>query len=109
MRPLVRAIFHTPSGDRREIDAECGASLMHSAKMADVEGIDADCGGSMVCGTCHVHVSPEWLDRIPPAEEMEETILDCVPDPHPQARLSCQIIVTEAMDGLEVTVPTAQR
>ena len=106
---MVRAIFHTPSGDRREIDAECGVSLMRSAKNADVEGIDADCGGSMVCGTCHVHVHPEWLDRLAPPEDMEATILECVPDPHPHARLSCQIVVTEDLDGLEVTVPEAQR
>nr|WP_176593366.1 2Fe-2S iron-sulfur cluster-binding protein [Sphingobium sp. EM0848] len=106
---VVRAIFHTPSGDRREIDAQCGVSLMESAKAASVEGIDADCGGSMVCGTCHIHVSPEWLERLPAPEDMEATILDCVPDPHPQARLSCQIVVTPEMDGIEVIVPTAQR
>lgn len=106
---MVRAIFHTPSGERREIDARCGVSLMESAKAASVEGIDADCGGSMVCGTCHVHVSPEWLERLAPPDDMEAMILECVPDPHPRARLSCQIVVTEEMGGIELTVPVAQR
>lgn len=106
---MVVAIFHTPSGERREIDAKCGVSLMESAKAASVEGIDADCGGSMVCGTCHVHIGPDWLDRLPAPGEMEAEILDCVPEPHPQARLSCQIVMSEELDGIEVTVPALQR
>jgi 2Fe-2S ferredoxin len=106
---VVLAIFHTPSGDRREINAETGRSLMESAKANSVEGIDADCGGSMVCGTCHVHVFLEWLERLAPPSEMEAEILEYVPDPHPQARLSCQIVVTDDLDGIEVTVPSAQR
>lgn len=106
---VVSAIFHTPSGERRVIDAESGVSLMQSAKAAHVEGIDADCGGSMVCGTCHVHVHDEWFDRLPPADEMEAEILEYVPDPHPRARLSCQIVMSEELEGIEVTVPAHQR
>jgi 2Fe-2S ferredoxin len=106
---VVRAIFHCPSGERREIVAESGLSLMEAAKAAGVDGVDADCGGSMVCGTCHVHVHPDWLDRLDPPDEMEASILECVPDPHPQARLACQIRVSETIDGLEVTVPQTQR
>lgn len=106
---MVSAIFHTPSGERRVIEATCGRPLMEAAKAAGVEGIDADCGGSMVCGTCHVHVAPEWLARLPEPSEMEVEILEYVPEPHPNARLSCQIMISEEMDGIEVTVPSTQR
>ena len=106
---MVKLVFVTPTGERRELAAECRGSLMEAAKQAGMPGIDADCGGSMVCGTCHVHVDEQWLGQLPEPSEMEREILDCVPSPHPRARLSCQIVLGEALDGLSVTVPPAQR
>ena len=82
---------------------------MQAAKTGGVPGIDADCGGAMVCGTCHVIVGPDWFAQLPPACEMESIILEGVPDPHPQARLSCQILMSPSLTGLEVIVPRSQR
>ncbi|HEY0915499.1 MAG TPA: 2Fe-2S iron-sulfur cluster-binding protein [Solimonas sp.] len=106
---MVNLVFTTPSGERREISAECRGSLMEAAKQAGIPGIDADCGGSMVCGTCHVHVGESWLARLPGPSDMEREILECVPSPHPHARLSCQIVLEPGLDGISVTVPPAQR
>jgi len=106
---MVKLLFITPAGERREVTVECRGSLMEAAKHAGVPGIDADCGGSMVCGTCHVHVAEEWLAQLLEPSAMEQEILECVPSPHPHARLSCQIALSPSMDGLSVEVPTAQR
>ena len=82
---------------------------MQAAKTANVPGIDADCGGSMVCGTCHVIVSDAWLGKLPLPCEMEEAILEGVPEPHAHARLACQIKMNDTLDGIEVNVPATQR
>src|SRR3546814_11923405 len=71
--------------------------------------LDADCGGSMVCGTCHVHVADRWLAKLPPKSSMDTEILDYVPEPHPNARLSCQIPVNADTDGIELTIPRMPR
>ncbi|MGQ0619480.1 MAG: 2Fe-2S iron-sulfur cluster-binding protein [Panacagrimonas sp.] len=105
----MRAIFETIEGRHIEVEVAPSASLMSAAKDACIAGIDADCGGSMVCGTCHVYVDPRWLDRLPASSEMEREILDCVPHPHPQARLSCQIAMQAALDGVQVKIPPRQR
>lgn len=106
---MLTAHITTPGGDRMTVECNDGLSLMSAACRASVPGIDADCGGSMVCGTCHVHVAEQWLALLSKPSEMETTILDCVPEPHPNARLSCQILMTRALDGIEVTVPPDQR
>lgn len=106
---MITAVFHLSNGETCRVQAQPGQSLMRAAKDVSVPGIDADCGGSMVCGTCHVLVSPQWLARLPDASEMEACVLEGVPDPHPQARLACQIQMTAELDGLEVSVPDLQR
>lgn len=105
----MRAVFETIEGRQVEIEVAPSASLMSAAKDACIPGIDADCGGSMVCGTCHVYVDPRWLDRLPACSEMEREILDCVPQAHPNARLSCQIAMAPALDGIQVKIPPRQR
>lgn len=105
---MVKLVFRTQDGETLQIEAQRG-SMMQAAVASGVPGIDADCGGSMVCGTCHVYVERAWLDRLPAASEMEREILDCVPEPHPDARLSCQIAVSEAIDGICVRLPARQR
>jgi 2Fe-2S ferredoxin len=85
-----------------------GWSLMEGAVKNLVPGIDADCGGACACATCHVYVDPAWLDKLPPKQEMEETMLDFAQDVRPNSRLSCQITVTPALDGLVVRTPKSQ-
>lgn len=106
---MVHLIFNTPSGDRIELDIAAAGSIMDAACAAGVEGILADCGGAMACGTCHVVIAPEWHDRLPPQSEIEREMLEYVPEPQPNTRLSCQIPVTAQIDGLEMHVPRHQR
>ncbi|NGY04317.1 2Fe-2S iron-sulfur cluster-binding protein [Solimonas terrae] len=106
---MTRAVFITTEGERIALDCGSEPSMMRVAVANGVPGIDADCGGSMVCGTCHVHVPEDWLAKLPPKSSMEAEILDYVPEPHPRARLSCQIPVDDATDGIELTIPRSQR
>jgi 2Fe-2S ferredoxin len=73
-----------------------------------VPGIDADCGGACACATCHVYVEPDWVERVGPRNEMEEDMLDFAFDVRENSRLSCQIKITDALDGLTVKVPEKQ-
>jgi 2Fe-2S ferredoxin len=73
-----------------------------------IPGIDADCGGACACATCHVYVAQEWLAKMPPKQDMEETMLDFAQDLEPNSRLSCQLKVTPEFEGLAVTMPKSQ-
>ncbi len=106
---MVHIRFIQADGTAQEIEAEPGESLMVNAKAKGVDGIVAECGGSMVCGTCHVYVAEPWFGRLPAPSDMEVDILDYGLHRSPQSRLSCQIGVTEAMDGMVVEVPVSQR
>jgi ferredoxin, 2Fe-2S len=105
---VPKITFIEPDGTRREIDAQVGVTLMEAARRHDVEGIVAQCGGACICATCHVYVAAQWLAILGPREEMEEGTLENAWEPQANSRLSCQIHVTQALDGLEVTVPTRQ-
>ena len=96
-------------GRRFVTDVASGRSVMEGAVNADIPGIDADCGGSCACATCHVHVDEAWLDATGALSEMERAMLDFVPAARDDSRLSCQIVVTEALDGLVVQMPESQR
>lgn len=106
---MVRIVFETGSGQQFPIVVEASGTLMQAATGHGVPGIDADCGGSMVCGTCHVYIAADWQSKLPPKSEMEIQILEYVPSPHPDARLSCQIPLSEQLDGLIAVLPPAQR
>lgn len=106
---MVRIVFETAGGQQFPIVVEASGSLMQAATGHGVPGIDADCGGSMVCGTCHVYIASEWQAKLPPKSDMEIQILEYVPSPHPDARLSCQIPLGEQLDGLIAVLPPAQR
>ena len=90
------------------IDVSNGLTVMEGAVQNDIPGIDADCGGSMACATCHVYVKDEWLDRVPKKEDGEDDMLDMAYEPNKFSRLSCQIIVSDELDGLVVKVPEKQ-
>ena len=95
-------------GDTKTIEVKNGLTVMEGAIQNEIPGIDADCGGSMACATCHVYVEEKWLNKIPKAEEAEEDMIDMAFEPKKNSRLSCQIIVNDELDGLEVTTPEKQ-
>ena len=95
-------------GSSKTIDVEKGLSVMEGAIQNDISGIDADCGGSMACATCHVYVKEEWLNKIPKADEGEVDMIDMAFEPKKNSRLSCQILITDELDGLTVTTAKQQ-
>ena len=95
-------------GNSNTIDVENGLTVMEGAIQNDIPGIDADCGGGMACATCHVYVNEEWQDKLPVKEDGEEDMLDMAFEPKKNSRLSCQIIVSDELDGLTVNIPSKQ-
>ena len=105
----IQVVFIDSMGERRDVSSREGQSLMEAATMAGVPGIDADCGGACACSTCHVYVHPDWVGKLPPKEDMEEDMLDFAYEPNPErSRLTCQLKVTDALDGLVVQMPEKQ-
>ena len=96
------------NGNSKNIEVENGLTVMEGAIQNNVPGIDADCGGSMACATCHVYVNEEWSNKIPPAEDAEQDMIDMALEPKKNSRLSCQLIVNNELDGLIVTTPKKQ-
>jgi 2Fe-2S ferredoxin len=105
---MAKVTFLQPDGVRREIDAPVGITLMEVARQNGVLGIVAQCGGACACATCHVYVDAAWLARLDPPEDMEEGMLETAWEPRQNSRLSCQIQISAALDGLQVTVPAQQ-
>ena len=105
---MARIIYITSDSKTHEIDVQNGLTVMEGAVQNDVPGIDADCGGGMACATCHVYVKEDWLNKINKAEDAEQDMIDMAFEPKKNSRLSCQIIVTDELDGLVVTTPTKQ-
>jgi 2Fe-2S ferredoxin len=95
-------------GTAHVIDVELGTSVMRGAVMNSVPGIDAHCGGACACATCHVYVNPAWLSRTGGPNSSEREMLDLVEHVQPNSRLSCQICVSEELDGLIVQLPEHQ-
>jgi 2Fe-2S ferredoxin len=96
-------------GSEQRITGRTGKSLMQAAVSAGVDGIAADCGGCLTCATCHVFVDAEWAARLPAASADERAMLDMTAAPRDvNSRLSCQIELTSAMDGLRVRLPATQ-
>ena len=106
---LVHIGYRTDDGRSGVFCAEVGQSLMAAAKAANVPGIVAECGGSMVCGTCHVFIAADWFARLPAPADMEMDLISYGLYPAANSRLSCQVLVTEAMEGLELEIPPSQR
>lgn len=100
--------FIDQDGNERTVEADLGATVMETAVNNDVPGILATCGGSCSCATCHVYVDEDWFDKLPPAQIDELDMLDTAHDVEPTSRLSCQITVTEEIDGLVVRTPLRQ-
>ena len=96
------------NGTEHLVEATNGESLMVAATSNLVPGIDADCGGSMSCATCHVYVKKDWYDKLPKKEMGEDDMLDQAYEPNSTSRLSCQIMVSDELDGLSVYMPEKQ-
>jgi len=107
---MPKVIYVSHSGDRKEIDVPVGTTVMAAALKNGIDGIVAECGGVCMCSTCHVFVDEAFLSKIPPADDTEEAVLEIAAiERQPNSRLSCQIKVTEDLDGLIVVMPEKQR
>lgn len=104
--PKITYIEH--NGNEHVLDVDAGLTVMEGAVRNMVPGIDADCGGACACATCHVYVDPAWFDKTGTREAMEESMLDFADEVQETSRLSCQIKVTEDLDGLIVRMPETQ-
>jgi len=106
---MPRIKYRYPNGTVSEVEVSLGHSVMLGANANGLSGIDAHCGGTLSCATCHVYVESSRLAQLPPPEQMETDMLQCVAaEFRPNSRLSCQIVVTEELDGLTVDVPDRQ-
>jgi 2Fe-2S ferredoxin len=105
---MAKIIYVDHTGTERPIEVKTGLTVMEGAIKHNVPGIDADCGGACACATCHVYVDPDWMDKVGKPSAMEESMLDFAEGVQPNSRLSCQIKVTDALDGLRVTTPESQ-
>ena len=105
---MVQITYVEHDGTEHVVDSQTGVSLMQAAIDNLVPGIDADCGGECSCATCHVMVNENWLEKGGPPGEMEESMLDLNPERQENSRLSCQVEVSEELDGLRVSMPEFQ-
>ena len=105
---MPKITYIESNGNSKTIDVANGLSVMEGAIQNNIPGIDADCGGGMACATCHVYVKEEWLNKLQKAEDAEQDMIDMAFEPKKNSRLSCQLIVSEELDGLVVTTPSKQ-
>ena len=105
---MSKITYNTHENKTHTVDVQNGLTVMEGAVQNDIPGIDADCGGGMACATCHVYVKEDWWDKLPNKEDGEEDMLDMAYEPNKFSRLSCQIIVSDELDGLEVSIPSKQ-
>jgi 2Fe-2S ferredoxin len=105
---MPKITYKDYQGNSKTLEIANGLSVMEGAIENNVPGIDADCGGSMACATCHVYVEENWLNKVQKAEEAEVDMVDMAFEPKKNSRLSCQLIVSDELDGLIVTTPAKQ-
>ncbi|MCA2009915.1 2Fe-2S iron-sulfur cluster-binding protein [Pararhodobacter sp. CCB-MM2] len=106
---MVKITYIEFDGKEHVIDVAEGLTVMEGARDNGVQGIEADCGGACACSTCHVYVDPAWVEKLPAKDPMEEDMLDFAYEPDPTtSRLTCQLKVTAALDGLVVRMPERQ-
>ncbi|QND72887.1 2Fe-2S iron-sulfur cluster-binding protein [Tardiphaga robiniae] len=106
---MAKITFIASNGSTHSVETPVGVSIMKAAVDNGLDGIVAECGGSLACATCHVYVSPEFANRISPASGIENDLLDCTASERlPNSRLSCQIRMSDDIDGIVVEIPEAQ-
>ena len=101
---MPTVVYITTDGVRHEVDVESGYTIMEGAINNNIEGIVAECGGACACATCHSYIDEAWLDRIPPKDDMEDSMLDAAFERKENSRLTCQIEVSDEIDGIVVHV-----
>ena len=105
---MAKITYIEYDGKPHTIEVANGLSVMEGAVQNNIPGIDADCGGSMACATCHVYVKEEWFNKLPKKEDGEEDMLDMAFEPKKNSRLSCQLMISDQLDGLVVNLPEKQ-
>ena len=105
---MTKITYIESNGKTHNIEVANGLSVMEGAVQNNIPGIDADCGGSMACATCHVYVKEEWFNKLPKKEDGEEDMLDMAFEPKKNSRLSCQLMISDQLDGLVVNLPEKQ-
>jgi 2Fe-2S ferredoxin len=105
---MTKITYVEHDGKEHTVDVENGLSVMEGAVKNLIPGIDADCGGACACATCMVYVGPEWAEKLPAVDSQEETMLSFSDHATPESRLSCQLKVSEALEGLRVRMPKSQ-
>ena len=106
---MAKITYHTHDNKNHTVDVQKGLTVMEGAIQNDIPGIDADCGGGMSCATCHVYINDdEWFKKLPEKEMGEDDMLDQAFEPKSNSRLSCQLIISDDLDGLTVHMPEKQ-
>ena len=105
---MSKITYNTHENKIHTVDVQNGLTVMEGAVQNDIPGIDADCGGGMACATCHVYVKEEWFNKLPKKEDGEEDMLDMAYEPNKFSRLSCQVLISDELDGLTVSIPLKQ-
>ena len=105
---MPRVTFVQPDGSRQTVEASPGRTGMDVARAHRVQGLLGICGGAVQCSTCHCYVDAEWVGRLPPQLQREANLIEFVPEPRPASRLACQLVLTDALDGLVLHVPAEQ-
>ena len=105
---MTKIVFINSKGEKKSIEVQNGLTVMEGAVQNNIPEIDADCGGSMACATCHVYVQEDWYDKLNKCEDAEQDMIDMAFEPKKNSRLSCQLIVSDELDGLVVNIPSKQ-
>ena len=105
---MAKITYIEHNGTNHTVDVQNGLTVMEGAVQNNIPGIDADCGGSMACATCHVYVKEEWFNKLPKKEDGEEDMIDMAYQPNKSSRLSCQLTVSDKLEGLTVNIPEKQ-
>ena len=106
---MAKITYIEHNGTEHVVEVANGLTVMEGARDNNIPGIEADCGGACACSTCHVYVDPSWVEKLPQKDDMEEDMLDFAFEPDPErSRLTCQLKVSDALDGLIVQMPEKQ-
>ena len=105
---MAKITYIEHSGKPHTIQVQNGLTVMEGAVQNNIPGIDADCGGSMACATCHVYVKEEWFNKLPKKEDGEEDMLDMAYETNKFSRLSCQLTVSDRLEGMIINLPEKQ-